>query len=98
MTAKEELQSLIRRAAELPADARVELLQSLLEMDPQYQDIHHVDDDERAALTRSGGDMRRRRFASAEVINDVLPRPAGNRSAPTFAPVKATPAGRLRRP
>jgi hypothetical protein len=23
-------------------------------MDPQYQDIHHVDDDEHAALTRSG--------------------------------------------
>jgi hypothetical protein len=32
----------------------ISICKSLLEMDPQYQDIHHVDDDEHAALTRSG--------------------------------------------
>jgi hypothetical protein len=58
MTTKDQLQSLIRRAAELSAEERAELLQSLVEMDPQYQDIYRVDDDERAALGRFASDQK----------------------------------------
>jgi len=74
MTTKDQLQSLIRRAAELSAEERAALLQSLVEMDPQYQDIYHVDDDERAALARSGDDIRHGRFASDEAVKNVFAR------------------------
>jgi hypothetical protein len=74
MTTKDQLQSLIWRAAELPAEEPAELLQSLVEIDPQYQDIYRVYDDERAALARSGDDMRHRRFASDEAVDKIFAR------------------------
>ena len=52
MTADAKLEHLIDQVAALPEVERVELLQTLLEMDRRYPEPYHLDDDERAALAR----------------------------------------------
>lgn len=66
--------SLIRQAAELPDEAQAELVQSLVEMRSQHLGIYHLDDEERAALARSGEDMRLGRFASDKEVEETFAR------------------------
>jgi hypothetical protein len=46
MTYQPKLQHLIEQAADLPEASRADLLHTLIEMDPRYQDIDHVEGDE----------------------------------------------------
>jgi hypothetical protein len=59
MTTQAKVEALIRQAAELPDEAQAELVRSLVEMRMQHLGIYHLDDDERAALARSGDDNER---------------------------------------
>ena len=74
MTTQAKVESLIRQAAELPDEAQAELVQSLVEMRSQHLGIYHLDDEERAALARSGEDMRLGRFASDLEIDQTFAR------------------------
>ena len=74
MTTQQKVESLIRQATELPAEAQAELLQSLVEMRAQHLGIYHLDDDERAALARSGEDERLGRFASDDDMRQMFAR------------------------
>jgi hypothetical protein len=74
MTTQAKVESLIRQAAELPEEAQAELMQSLVEMRAQHLGIYRLDDDDRAALARSGEDVRLGRFASDEEIEETFAR------------------------
>lgn len=74
MTTQQKVESLIEQAAELPDEAQVELVQSLVEMRSQHLGIYHLDEDERAALARSADDERLGRFASDEEIDQLFAR------------------------
>jgi hypothetical protein len=54
MTTQEKIETLIRQIADLPEEAQVELMQSLVESRAQHLGIYNLDDDERAALSRTG--------------------------------------------
>jgi hypothetical protein len=77
MTTQQKVEALIRAAAELPAEAQAELLQSLVEMHAEHVGIYHVDDEERAALARSAEDVRLGRFASDESVEAMFGRHRG---------------------
>ena len=64
--------SLIREAAELPEEAQVELVRSLVELRSQHQGIYHLDPEERAALERSAEDVRLGRFVSDEELEALF--------------------------
>jgi hypothetical protein len=66
--------SLIRQTAELPEEAHVEVVQSLIEMRAQGSGVYQLDDDEREALARSEEDVRLGRFASEDEINQRFSR------------------------
>jgi hypothetical protein len=74
MTTQERVESLIQQTAELPEEAQVEVVQSLIEMRVQVTGIYQLDDDEREALARSAEDVRLGRFASDEEINQMFSR------------------------
>jgi hypothetical protein len=74
MTMQEKVESLIEQAAELPEEAQVELVESLVEMRLQHRGIYRLDDDEREALARSSEDIRLGRFASNEEIEQMYAR------------------------
>jgi hypothetical protein len=74
MTTQQKVEALIRQAAELPEEAQAELVQSLVEMRSQQFGIYEVDDDERAALARSGEDVRHGRFASDADVDETFAR------------------------
>jgi hypothetical protein len=74
MTTQAKVESLIRQAADLPDDAQAEIVQSLVEMRSQHLGIYHLADDERAALARSGDDVRLGHFAPAEEIDQMFAR------------------------
>jgi len=74
MAAKDQLQTLIQRITALPEDDQAELLRSLVEMSAGNLGIYELDDDERAALARSGEDMRHGRFASDEAVEEMFAR------------------------
>jgi hypothetical protein len=46
MTYQPKLQHLIEQVTDLPEAARADLLRTLIEMDPRYQDIDRVERDE----------------------------------------------------
>jgi hypothetical protein len=77
MTIRQKVESLIRQAAELPAEAQAELVESLVEMRAEHLGIYNVDDEERAALARSADDVRLGRFASDESVNAMFARYRG---------------------
>jgi hypothetical protein len=52
VTTDEKVENLIQEAAELPEEAQVELLQSLVVMRAEHLGIYTLDDDERAAPAR----------------------------------------------
>lgn len=68
------VQSLLDQILDLPAKAQTELFDTLLDMRAQQIGIYHVDDEERAALARSGEDVRSGRFASEAEIEAVVRR------------------------
>jgi hypothetical protein len=77
MTSEKKVESLLRQIATLPEEAQAELLQTLVEMRSQHLGIYHVDDEERAALTRSEEDIRLGRFASDESVEETFARYRG---------------------
>jgi hypothetical protein len=74
MTTQQKVEALIRQAIALPEEAQAELVQSLVEMRSQQFGIYEVDDGERAALARSGDDMRHGRFASDAEMRETFGR------------------------
>lgn len=71
---KDDIAALMERAADWPAEAQAELVQSMLQIESKYQGVYHLDADERAALARSAEDMRLGRFASDEEVQEVFAR------------------------
>ena len=74
MTTQQKVESLIKEVSELPEDAQEELVQSLVEMRAEHLGVYNVDDDERAALSRSAEDVRFGRFASDDEIERIFAR------------------------
>jgi hypothetical protein len=74
MTTQQKVEALIEQASELPEEAQAELVQSLVEMRSQYLGIHHLDEEDRAALARSAQDIRLGRFASDQEITEMFAR------------------------
>jgi hypothetical protein len=77
MTTREKVESLIEQVVELPEDAQVELVDSLLEIRAERLGIYHLDDDEREALARSAADVRLGRFASDAEVEQTFARYRG---------------------
>jgi hypothetical protein len=77
MTTREKVESLIEQVVELPEDAQVELVDSLLELRAERLGIYHLDDDEREALARSAEDVRLGRFASDAEVEQTFARYRG---------------------
>ena len=74
MSTQEKVEALIQQSAELPEEAQVEVVQSLIEMRAHDTGIYQFDDDEREALARSEEDVRLGRFASDDEINQMFSR------------------------
>jgi len=74
MASRHQLQILLQRIAALSEDDLAELLLSLVEMRSEHLGIYELDEDERAALARSGEDMRLGRFASDEAVEETFAR------------------------
>jgi hypothetical protein len=74
MTTREKVELLLQQVVDLPEDAQVELVDSLLEIRAERLGIYHLDDDEREALARSGEDVRRGRFASDAEVDATFAR------------------------
>ena len=71
---KEQITILMDRAADWPEEAQAELVQIMLEIESKYGGVYQVDDDERAALERSGEDVRLGHFASNAEVAEVFAR------------------------
>jgi hypothetical protein len=71
---KEQISSLLDRAATWPEEAQSELVQAMLEIEAKYGGVYHVDDEERAALDRSAEDVRLGRFATEEEVAEIFAR------------------------
>lgn len=74
MTIQEKVEALIQEASELPEEAQVELVQSLVDMRSQNLGVYHLDDQERAALARSREEVRQGRFVTDEQMNEIFSR------------------------
>jgi hypothetical protein len=75
MTTREKVQELLRQATDLPEEAQVDFIESLVEMRSRQTGVyHHLDDDERRALAESAEDERSGRFASEEEIEATFAR------------------------
>ena len=74
MTTQEKVESLVRQVVALPEEAQEELVQALVEMRAEQLGIYQLDDDERAALARSGEDVRHGRYASDEAVKNMFAR------------------------
>jgi hypothetical protein len=74
MTTAQKVQSLVRQVASLPEEAQAEIMESLIEMRAEQFGVYHVDDEERAALTRSAEDFRLGRFASDAEVEQTFAR------------------------
>lgn len=69
-----ELKGILDRIGAWPQDAQEELVRSIAEIEARYTNVYRLDDDEQAALKRSGDDMRAGRFASDEEVAQVFDR------------------------
>jgi hypothetical protein len=69
---KEQMTALMERAAEWPEQAQVELVEAMLQIEAKYGGIYQVDEEERAALERSGEDVRLGRFASDDEVAELF--------------------------
>jgi hypothetical protein len=74
---KEEIASILDRLTELPQEAHDELMESVAQIEAKYGGVYRLNEDERAALDRSLEDIRHRRFASPEKIEEILARHRG---------------------
>lgn len=69
-----ELSELIERAAGWPDEARQELVESMLDIEARYHGLYITTKDDRAALKKSGDDVRAGRFAAHEDVRKVFHR------------------------
>ena len=74
MTTREKVESLLQQVVDLPDEAQAEFVEFLLEMRAQDLGIYHLDDDDRASLTRSAEDVRLGRFASDAEVEEMYAR------------------------
>ena len=74
MTTREKVESLLQQVVDLPDEAQAEFVEFLLEMRAQDLGIYHLDDDDRASLTRSAEDVRLGRFASDAEVKEMYAR------------------------
>lgn len=68
------LSELIERAAGWPDEARQELVESMLDIEARYHGVYITTKDDRAALKKSGDDLRASRFAPHEDVRKVFHR------------------------
>ena len=71
---KEQIEALLERAANWPAEAQGELVQSMVDIEVKYSGVYHVDEEERADLAQSGEEMLQGRFASDEEVRALFER------------------------
>jgi hypothetical protein len=69
-----DLKGLLERVPEWPKEAQQELLRSMTEIETRYNNVYHVNDEERAALNRSAEDARRGRFATERDVEAAFSR------------------------
>lgn len=69
-----DLQKLLKRVPTWPKDAQEELVRSIAEIETRYTKVYSLNAEERAALKRSGDDVKRRRFASDDAVDEVFDR------------------------
>jgi hypothetical protein len=71
---KEQISSLLERAADWSEEAQSELVRAMLEIEAKYGGVYHVDEAERAALEESAEDVRLGKFASDEEVAELFAR------------------------
>jgi hypothetical protein len=70
----DSFKQIFERVSKWPKDAQNELVRSAAEIEKRYREIYGVNHEERAALDRSGADVRRGRFAIEHEIDTVFGR------------------------
>lgn len=68
------LKEFLARIPTWPKDAQDDLVRSMSEIETRYADVYHLNDEERAALKRSGDDIRAGRFATEDKVDSVFDR------------------------
>jgi hypothetical protein len=69
-----KLKELMERAEHWPEGVREEAIASLQSIEEALVGLYELSSDDRAALERSGEDVRRGRFADDEQVRDVFQR------------------------
>jgi hypothetical protein len=69
-----DLKRFLARVPLWPQDAQEDLVRSMSEIESRYAKVYHLDDEERAALKRSAGDVQAGRFATEDEVNSVFDR------------------------
>jgi hypothetical protein len=68
------LKQFLDRVPRWPKEAQHELLRSMTEIETRYSNTYQVNDEERAALKRSGEDVRKSRFVTDEEVDATFGR------------------------
>jgi hypothetical protein len=69
-----DLKNFLERIGTWPKEARDELVRSMTEIEIRYSKVYQVNDEERAALSRSAEDVRKNRFATDQDVETVFGR------------------------
>lgn len=69
-----DLKEILERIPTWPKEAQDELVRPVTEIETRYNDIYHVNDEERTALNRSADDLRKRRFATDGEVDALFGR------------------------
>ena len=77
MTGRDFVEVLMDRVADWPEDAKVELVQSIVQIEERLLGTYHLSDEERANVRRGFEEMRQRTFASEADIKALFDRYRG---------------------
>ncbi len=68
------LETLLERIDAWPEEAQEELIRSVIEIEAKHVGLHHLSEEERAAVRRGLEEMRQGRFATDEEVAAVFNR------------------------
>ncbi len=68
------LETLLERIDAWPEEAQEELIRSVIEIEAKHVGLHHLSDEERAAVRRGLEEMRQGKFATDEEVAAVFNR------------------------
>ena len=74
MMRKPTVENLLDQILALPDEVQIEIVEALVEVRAEDCGVYHLDADEHAALARSAEDVRLKRFASDERVEETFAR------------------------